>query len=531
MQLSVNILIDFLGKERLVGQPPYILGKRTFPWITLAALATDDSLAAGWLHVCDEDEAEKFLEHNPEALLLCCCKRHAVPGALKEHTAHVLFAEAPSSRILFTDVLGYVVRVAEWVDKLKSLYQEHADYQQYLTASEDVLENFITVSDSAFQLHAHTPDIPPKDPVSEKLLTLGHHAPETIERFKQLGIPEIWHQETCFIEVVEDSPVCEFPTLSHVFKFRGSYFIHIVMVCNRRPPTQGLIDLFTILVKELQPRVNSDWEQRKGFSQPYDNFVRDLLSGAPRSTGSISEQAQILGIPLHATFMLACIKLPGADPLGIEEAAWHVAGQMHESLVTIYKQMLVVIRIQKTGDETAMTDDMHALYHSLPSGLSVHVGTSNPFTHLEDVGFAYRQAQYALAHLDGSPTTLFDATLDVDGPNGNMPAERCCSFSDILAEFLLHSSNQDGHFVDYCVGQHVLSHIVADDQQAGTANAQTLLSYLANNCKATPTAAQLHMHRNSIVYHIERIEARYGLDLDDARMRFELQLVAHFMHA
>ena len=532
MQMSINTLTDFLGDERLLERPCPALGKRAFSWVTLGALATDDSLAAGWLHVCSEDEAPEFLAEHPDALLLCCCSQHAVPETLKAHAGHTLFAKAPSSRILFADVLDYVVRIAEWTDRLKSLYQDHADYQQYLTESEDVLGNFITISDSAFQLHAHTPNIPSEDPVSETLVALGHHDPQTIERFKQLDIPEKWQRETSFIEVVEDSPICNFPTLSHVFKFRGSYFIHIVMLCNRRPLTQGLIDLFAILVTELQPRVNSDWEQRKGFSQPYDNFVRDLLSDTQRSTTSIAEQAQILDIPLHAAFTLSCIKLPNTDVLRIEEAAWRLTNQLSRCLVTIYRQSLVVIGIRERSD-TNMTadDDARTLYHSLPSGLSAHVGTSNPFTCLEDVGYAYQQAQYALAHLDNLSATLFDAVLGIDYPDKNMPAEHHCSFSDAFSEFLLHSSSLDGRFVDYCVNQHVLTRIAEDDEESGTSNARMLLVYLANNCKATPTAVQLHMHRNSIVYHIERIEARYGLDLDDPRLRFELQLVAHFLHA
>lgn len=62
------------------------------------------------------------------------------------------------------------------------------------------------------------------------------------------------------------------------------------------------------------------------------------------------------------------------------------------------------------------------------------------------------------------------------------------------------------------------------DSQHGTTNLQLLWTYLCNERKATETGAELHMHRNNVIYRIDRIEQIIKLDLNDANTRLSLML-------
>jgi PucR family transcriptional regulator, purine catabolism regulatory protein len=64
------------------------------------------------------------------------------------------------------------------------------------------------------------------------------------------------------------------------------------------------------------------------------------------------------------------------------------------------------------------------------------------------------------------------------------------------------------------------------DQQAGGELIKTLKAYFASRGSPTLTARALHLHRNSLLYRLQRIREIAGVDLDDpeARLRLEIAL-------
>jgi purine catabolism regulator len=66
------------------------------------------------------------------------------------------------------------------------------------------------------------------------------------------------------------------------------------------------------------------------------------------------------------------------------------------------------------------------------------------------------------------------------------------------------------------------------DRQAGAELVHTLRTYFACRASPTLTAKALHLHRNSLLYRLQRIRDVAGVDLDDpeARLRLELALRA-----
>src|SRR5438132_261470 len=53
---------------------------------------------------------------------------------------------------------------------------------------------------------------------------------------------------------------------------------------------------------------------------------------------------------------------------------------------------------------------------------------------------------------------------------------------------------------------------------------QTLEAYLATNGSPTDAAERLHLHRNTVLYRLGRIEDLLGVDLRDAEVRLGLHL-------
>jgi PucR family transcriptional regulator, purine catabolism regulatory protein len=70
--------------------------------------------------------------------------------------------------------------------------------------------------------------------------------------------------------------------------------------------------------------------------------------------------------------------------------------------------------------------------------------------------------------------------------------------------------------------EEVLGRLKAQDK--GGVLMQTLHAYLATNGSPTDAADRLHLHRNTVLYRLSRIEELLQADLRDAEVRLALHL-------
>jgi len=75
---------------------------------------------------------------------------------------------------------------------------------------------------------------------------------------------------------------------------------------------------------------------------------------------------------------------------------------------------------------------------------------------------------------------------------------------------------------------HYLHKLVRYDQKNHLNLLQTLASYLANHQNIAATARKLYIHRNTLIYRIERIEVILGVDITDPNIALSLQLALKF---
>jgi purine catabolism regulator len=72
--------------------------------------------------------------------------------------------------------------------------------------------------------------------------------------------------------------------------------------------------------------------------------------------------------------------------------------------------------------------------------------------------------------------------------------------------------------------QEVIGALIEYDRTHGTDLIETLTAYFAHNGNLTQTAEALFVHRNTLLYRMERIRAIGGLDLDNPETRLNVQL-------
>jgi purine catabolism regulator len=75
--------------------------------------------------------------------------------------------------------------------------------------------------------------------------------------------------------------------------------------------------------------------------------------------------------------------------------------------------------------------------------------------------------------------------------------------------------------------EEALSNLLAYDAQHGSNLIQTLEAFFAANCSPKEAANLLQVHRNTVLYRLDRIADITGVDLDDPNVRLRLHLALH----
>ncbi|MBR5235790.1 MAG: helix-turn-helix domain-containing protein [Clostridia bacterium] len=172
-----------------------------------------------------------------------------------------------------------------------------------------------------------------------------------------------------------------------------------------------------------------------------------------------------------------------------------------KSLPNNYTQDML-IKIAKSIVETVNSELM----------LQIYVGMGTPTDSINDIARSYSEAQIALEIgrvFEGDKYILSYDTLGIGRLIYQLPSKLCELFLDEI--FKKESIN------------------VLDDETI-----QTIYKFFENNLNVSETSRQLFVHRNTLVYRLDKIERLTGLDLrkfDDAVIFKVAILVNKYLHA
>ncbi|MBM3111409.1 PucR family transcriptional regulator [Pseudomonas arcuscaelestis] len=258
----------------------------------------------------------------------------------------------------------------------------------------------------------------------------------------------------------------------------------LLVVTGDRLPDYGLLHHLTaVLGLEVQRRQAERERRLRLGSELIDDLLHQRL-GHEQANQRLHEQ------------------LPG---LTLEQAVFSVARApgLHgktETLLRLLNERLLV-RIQ--GEELIL---LHAdgLQPLLSEQLDLNLGSSAPLQSLQRSAEALREALLACAHTHAQRRVCCFAELETDTPwLPRTPDEAMRAFRSVLGA--LH----------------------AYDQAHGTALLQTLQVFLEENRSWLHAAKRLHVHKQTLVYRIRRIETISGRSMDStadvATLWFALQ--------
>ncbi len=385
---------------------------------------------------------------------------------------------------------------------LEALYQS-SGLQSIVNAAADIVENSILINDISYHVIAKSYRTLSGKIFLEGVTSNGFIMEDTVDSMRNQGVfrairqlksPLLKQQEGTqnswlFRSVrINDIPVADIAIFADNRPFRYIDFLLTELLCK-------------IIAIELQ---KDEFYKRNG-NMAYSYFIHDLLRGTLNNQNVIIQRAKMLGLKLYDSYWIAVANTgnSSANRSGID----YIASQLHlllpEGKWIIYQQMIIALFSRPEGKKLSPHEQTQLDHFASENQLSI--GLSDLFYDPAQTPLYYTQALHACSTI--AP---------------EKPAYGVKAFSDVLIYYIIQVMEQQH---DYREMLHpALIKLEEYDKQYNTGLMSTLRQYLLYARNMTKVAAILNIHRNTLLYRLNRIKELTNLDLESGDEMIKLML-------
>lgn len=406
---------------------------------------------------------------------------------------------------LFNSLQDAFNRLRDWDMETHLALIEGCESQKLLELSEGVLGNPITLMDPSYRLLAHTSHENTQSAIFNEVCRCGYLPADTVEFYRLRGyLNELVHSGEDWACLLHDSGITAICPL----RVNKTLVGFLTMPCILRAYSQGIAECFQYLAECVTLCMKRQLHSSDISRYMYEYLLIDLLEGNLHDDDALAERLKYIALPRQGDFSLLVLS-PIQDYATLGN---YIARQLSEQLpnerVFLYQDQVLILLPSKRFDWVYSTIAPFLKEHGLCCGVS------RRFERLGGIVQAYRQAQAAL-RLGQRIGTL--CTLEKLGVEG-------LHYENSLFHYQHYSSY---HMVESAANENLISPLICQlaqlDRREGTDHIRVLYGFLSCERRFTQTAALLHMHRNNVIYRIDRIQNILNISLNDPILRAELQ--------
>jgi len=425
----------------------------------------------------------------------------------------IIVNENISLNALVSTIQNRFFAVMEWEQCLHDALLRGAGMQELVELCHPFLENHIQITDASFMKLAQSTALDCDDPICVALKKYGYHPEETVAKFRSNRLFDVWAKMND-IYCDMDTSVAKYPTVHKIFKFHGIYYAHVVMTCCVKLPNQAMMDRFRIFTEALSYCVERDWENKFSCIHPYDSVLQDLIEGSIKDITQIEKRASYAGMPMSGNFRIIRIVKQENQNISLGAMMKDFSERFPRCKFINYKDSITAFVISSPHSSDCSGEPMEGLEEYLDRHGS-NCGVSSVFRRLTDASHHFRQANLALKY--GKELRRGAVWRDKTMAESRVHYfDSCFHLCFLGGEDALDSLWQHSAFYGK------LKQLYDNDLQKGSNDLNLLVTYLRLERRITVTAEVLNMHRNSLIYRINRIEEFLGVDLDDESNRLQL---------
>ena len=502
MKISVQMLID-----RLAGYDPCIF----------YADETKVPLLFRMVNMVFEGQTV----FDPEILYICkdaaipsadkvtfvTCSRNYFPDTSRQHILSLHYPYPPER--LFSEICDYFSFYYNWSEKADSEILQGCSLQHLLDASSEILKNPCILLDASFNCLALSHNINQEDILyydikvhgkltSETMLILSNNNKVRQFRYGRFisGIP---------YRIADGPTHCS--ELFIDFKSDGNLVLAMNLRFSRFALTQGLIDAIGLFADKLQTycSVQNFSQLNTGLISMNEYLFSGILDGNPESI-SLART-----IPLFQKHYLVTTS---GDDRSIQTLSNKVIEAIPNTCVFSHAQIYYYyIPTELLNEKSDMyIRKQESILYDLGIRYNVDFGISGPFFDISRLSEACKQALRSLE--------LKNTVPDKSGIVPSLTPFRNIALWDIASFYY-----KKHPFCSFAP----LSYIKMreNDLKDGTDHRFFVKTFILSGCSSTKTGQLLSLHKNSVIYRLEKIKEKYGFDPDNIHEKL-LFLLAYY---
>ncbi|MBI2860338.1 MAG: helix-turn-helix domain-containing protein [Chloroflexi bacterium] len=249
-----------------------------------------------------------------------------------------------------------------------------------------------------------------------------------------------------------------------------------------------------------------EMSRRQAVEETEDRFqteiMESLLAGDFSSSQVMAERARRLGLDFSVPYVALAVQSP--EPHKLEDLAGKAASTLRTARCHLHQGALVVLHPSPDATVSGMRHLGAEIARQLSAGDGpVSLGLGRPYTGAEGVHISFQEALRALTmgrQLFGDGAVVY--------------------FGDLGIYRLLFSSEKS-ELKTFC--EEHLGQLAEYDRKNAGELLRTLEVFLKCN-NISETARRLHVHRNTLLYRLNRIQEISAIDLEDGETRLALHL-------
>lgn len=409
---------------------------------------------------------------------------------------------------LFTDM-------REWHQIMHLSLIKNNNVQELMDLSEGAIGNPIVLVDLGFKLLAHTRHIETDDEIYNELISHGYHTRQNIERLtKNRQVDSI--KKASVLDITFPLPqMTRYQTVTKTFYMNGVPFAYLRMICSNYPPSKNLTERFGLLSECVELYLNSRYSKGSINKFMYEYVLVELIEKKIKDD-ELDERIRCVGLRRDSEYQLLKIIFQDEANTSLNYVLEQLLLTFPEARPFAYGGNIVMLMNyeSKYRQAEARKNSQIKLLRDFLDFHKSYCGMSVMFRSLMNVSDAYVQATVAIEigrKLQSNGISVPDTG---DG--------WLFDYRDYYIYHLIDACANQVRLSSLCDGQ--LLAIREQDEQRNTQYGVLLYTYLMNECRPTDTARVLHMHRNNVIYHIERLSEQLGVDLEDPETRLRLLL-------
>lgn len=447
---------------------------------------------------------------------------------LEKETIHILYVLPQNSLplsdafitskqiVLYTDLNLFSV-----VNEFWDIYNAFRDWEreldiaiiqakhiQYLI---DISENFINhpimLFDTSLSMLAHTiHHVPthPNDDIFSTILEKGYLPSDDI--FKFMEKDTFLNMTKTEFEIQQDLFQTDKWNIYQMLYVMGQPVAHFTILLIEPEQIDYIKDLVRILGSKIQMFIERNMTASINKKQIFDYYFAKLIETPSLPQEDIAERFSCIGIPPHGYFKLLGLSMPSKNTIPTTFIISNIQQLSKKVYVTEYREKIYILY---TESELEKEDYIYKTFNIFETAVkniltkySIFIGSSLWFHKIEQIKISYLQANAVLKY------------LSTQTPFGEYTNYRLLHMLDICSKTIP---------IDTLVHPK-LTELTNSTQKREQEHLIVLKAYMKQNCKLKETAQILHMHRNSVLYHIQEIKRLYDIDLDNYEERLDLML-------